>query len=131
MPEVKVGAFLRDPRHPPPRLIGSRPNPLAGDDRCDNLTPSPPATEDFVDAISGRRNTRCHPSNSRQTLLECGHKALKAQKVLCRQWEGLPLQDSIPNSIAIFGKAFLTGEPQQLMKSFSRSQEINAAFAKR
>lgn len=52
------------------------------------------------------------------SLLECGHEALKAQKVLCRQWEELPLQDCIRNSVAIFGQAFLTGEPQGHMRTF-------------
>jgi enoyl-CoA hydratase/carnithine racemase len=51
-------------------------------------------------------------------LLECGHEALKAQKILCRQWEELPLQDCIHNSVAIFGNAFVTGEPQHAMQSF-------------
>ena len=51
-------------------------------------------------------------------LLECGHEALKAQKILCRQWEDLPLQDCVRNSVTIFGQAFLTGEPQEHMRTF-------------
>jgi len=51
-------------------------------------------------------------------LLDCGHEALKAQKLLCRQWEELPLQDCVRNSVTIFGQAFLTGEPQRHMRTF-------------
>lgn len=52
------------------------------------------------------------------SLLECGHEALKAQKLLCRQWEELPLQDCVRNSVKIFGQAFLTSEPQRQMRAF-------------
>jgi enoyl-CoA hydratase/carnithine racemase len=51
-------------------------------------------------------------------LLACGQEALKAQKMLCRQWDELPLQDCIRNSVTIFGQAFLTGEPQAQMRAF-------------
>ena len=51
-------------------------------------------------------------------LLECGPEALRIQKDLLRQWEELPLTESVNLSIGVFGKSFLTGEPQRLMQGF-------------
>lgn len=51
-------------------------------------------------------------------LLECGAEAIAAQKALIRKWEELPLRESIDASIPIFGRSFLTGEPQQHMQAF-------------
>ena len=51
-------------------------------------------------------------------LLECGPEALRAQKALLRQWEELPLTESVNLSVGVFGKSFLTGEPQRLMQGF-------------
>jgi len=53
-----------------------------------------------------------------KVLLECGPEALRAQKALLRQWEELPLKESVDLSIGIFGQSFLTGEPQRLMQGF-------------
>ena len=35
-----------------------------------------------------------------------------------RQWEELPLTESVNLSVSVFGKSFLTGEPQRLMQGF-------------
>jgi enoyl-CoA hydratase/carnithine racemase len=51
-------------------------------------------------------------------LLECGPEALRAQKALLRQWEELPLKESVDLSIGAFGQSFLSGEPQRLMQGF-------------
>jgi enoyl-CoA hydratase len=51
-------------------------------------------------------------------LLECGAEALAAQKVLIRKWDELPLTQAIDDSIPIFGRSFLTGEPQHHMNAF-------------
>ena len=47
-----------------------------------------------------------------------GAEAIAAQKVLIRKWEELPLKDAIDASIGIFGRSFLTGEPQHHMQKF-------------
>jgi len=52
------------------------------------------------------------------TLLECGPEALRAQKALLRQWEELPLTESVNLSIGVFGQSFLTDEPKRLMQGF-------------
>jgi enoyl-CoA hydratase/carnithine racemase len=51
-------------------------------------------------------------------LLDCGPQALRAQKALLRQWEELPLTESVNLSVKTFGEAYLTGEPQRLMQTF-------------
>jgi enoyl-CoA hydratase len=51
-------------------------------------------------------------------LLDCGAEALAAQKVLIRKWDELPLKEAIDASIPIFGRSFLTGEPQYHMQKF-------------
>ena len=43
---------------------------------------------------------------------------MRAQKALLRQWEELPLTESVNLSIGVFGKSFLTDEPQRLMQGF-------------
>ena len=51
-------------------------------------------------------------------LLECSPQALRAQKAMLKQWEELPLKESVNLSIGVFGQSFLTGEPQRLMQGF-------------
>lgn len=47
-----------------------------------------------------------------------GPVAVRQQKRLLREWEDAPLDVSINNSVAEFGSAFDTGEPQQHMATF-------------
>jgi enoyl-CoA hydratase len=72
----------------------------------------------LINAVAGPGALDACVETTVASLLACGHEALKAQKVLCRQWEDLPLQDCIRNSVTIFGQAFLTGEPQDRMRAF-------------
>lgn len=51
-------------------------------------------------------------------LTSFGAKVVRQQKRLLREWEEAPLDESIENSVAEFGLAFDTGEPQQHMASF-------------
>jgi enoyl-CoA hydratase/carnithine racemase len=53
-----------------------------------------------------------------KALLECGPEALRAQKALLHQWEELPLTESVNLSVGVFGKSFLSGEPQRMMQGF-------------
>lgn len=53
-----------------------------------------------------------------EAILQCGPEAMRSQKHLLRQWEDLPLQQSVDISIGVFGEAYLTGEPQRLMRDF-------------
>lgn len=47
-----------------------------------------------------------------------GAGALAQQKVLMRSWQSLPPDPAIDATVAEFGKAFATGEPQRYMDAF-------------
>lgn len=51
-------------------------------------------------------------------LASFGPQVVRQQKRLLREWEEAPLGVSIDNSVAEFGRAFDTGEPQQHMAAF-------------
>ena len=51
-------------------------------------------------------------------LAGLGPQVLRQQKRLLRDWERLPLETSIQQSVAEFARAFTTGEPQQHMQAF-------------
>lgn len=51
-------------------------------------------------------------------LASCGPTVVRQQKRLLREWEDESLDTSITNSIAEFGSAFDTGEPQRYMNEF-------------
>lgn len=51
-------------------------------------------------------------------IAECGPEAMRSQKALLREWEELPLTESVNLSVGVFGKSFLTGEPQRHMQAF-------------
>lgn len=53
-----------------------------------------------------------------EMLLECGPEALRSQKALLKQWEELPLTESVNISVAAFGRSYLTDEPTRLMQAF-------------
>jgi enoyl-CoA hydratase len=117
MPEVKVGIPSVIHAALLPRLIG------AGRARWLVMTGAIVDAETalawgLIDAVAGPGALDTCIESTVAGLLACGHEALKAQKVLCRQWEDLPLQDCIRNSVTIFGQAFLTGEPQGHMRAF-------------
>jgi enoyl-CoA hydratase/carnithine racemase len=117
MPEVRVGIPSVIHAALLPRLIGwgrtrwllltaeniDAPTALAWG-LCDRVAP-PGGLDDAV----------AHTVNA---LLECGPQALRAQKALLRQWEELPLKESVDLSISVFGESFLTDEPTRLMRGF-------------
>jgi enoyl-CoA hydratase len=72
----------------------------------------------LVDAVAPDGGLDAAVEHTVTSLLACGPEALRAQKALLRQWEELPLKDSVDLSIGAFGRAFLTDEPRQLMQGF-------------
>jgi enoyl-CoA hydratase len=72
----------------------------------------------LIDAVAAEGALDAEVERTIQALLECGPEALRAQKALLRQWEELPLKESIDLSIGVFGQSFQTGEPQRLMQGF-------------
>ncbi len=72
----------------------------------------------LVDAVAPEGGLDAAVERTVKALLECGPHALRAQKALLRQWEELPLKESVDLSIGVFGKSFLTDEPTRLMRAF-------------
>jgi enoyl-CoA hydratase len=72
----------------------------------------------LVDVVTTAENLDAEVEKLLGEVLECGAEAIAAQKVLIRKWEELPLQEAIDASIPIFGRSFLTGEPQHHMEKF-------------
>ena len=52
------------------------------------------------------------------TMPEMDGVALAQQKLLMRSWQSLPPDAAIDATVAEFGKAFATGEPQRYMAAF-------------
>ena len=72
----------------------------------------------LIDVVAAEGGLDAAVEKTVAMLLECGPEALRAQKALLRQWEELPLKESVNLSIPVFGQSFLTGEPQRLMQGF-------------
>jgi len=51
-------------------------------------------------------------------ILACAPEAIRAQKVLFRQWEELPFSEAVAASIEVFGQAFASDEPGRRMRAF-------------
>jgi enoyl-CoA hydratase/carnithine racemase len=72
----------------------------------------------LVDAVAPAGGLDAAVESTVAALLECGPEALLAQKALLKQWEELPLAESVNLSIGVFGQSFLTDEPRRLMQGF-------------
>lgn len=117
MPEVKVGIPSVIHAALMPRLIG------AGRARWMILTGE---SIDAAKALDWGLIDRLTPDDTldagvEETLapiLACGPQVIRAQKVLLRQWDELPLGAVVAASVKTFGAAFTTGEPQSAMQAF-------------
>ena len=117
MPEVKVGIPSVIQAALLPRLIGW------GRARWLIMTAAtidaPTALNwGLVDAVAAEGGLDAEVEKLVEALLECGPEALRSQKAMLRQWEELPLKESMDLSVGVFGEAYLTGEPQKLMAGF-------------
>jgi len=56
-----------------------------------------------------------------------GPAALRQQKKLLRRWETMSVDEAIEDSVAEFGAAFNTGEPQKFMNAFLESKRREKA----
>lgn len=72
----------------------------------------------LVDAVAAPGTLDAEVEALVTTLLACGPQALRAQKSLIRSWDDKPLKQAIDDSVAVFGQAYLSGEPQRLMGEF-------------
>lgn len=117
MPEVKVGIPSVIHAALLPRLIGW------GRARWLILTAAtidaPTALSwGLVDQVVAEGDLDAAIATTANAIAECGPEAMRSQKSLLKQWEELPLTESVNLSVGVFGQAFLTGEPQRHMRAF-------------
>ncbi len=117
MPEVRVGIPSVIHAALLPRLIGSgRARWLVM--TAETIDAATALAWGLVDVVAGEGGLDAAVESTVASLLECAPEALRAQKALLRQWEELPLTEAVNSSIGVFGRSFLTGEPQRLMQGF-------------
>jgi enoyl-CoA hydratase len=117
MPEVRVGIPSVIHAALLPRLIGwGRARWLIM--TAENIDATTALAWGLVDVVAGEGGLDAAVDKTIAALLECGPEALRAQKSLLRQWEELPLTESVNLSIGVFGRSFLIDEPKRLMQAF-------------
>ena len=117
MPEVRVGIPSVIHAALLPRLVGwGRARWLVM--TAENIDAPTALAWGLIDVVAAEGGLDAAIEKTVKMLLECGPEALRAQKALLRQWEELPLKESVDLSIPVFGQSFLTGEPQRLMQGF-------------
>jgi enoyl-CoA hydratase len=117
MPEVRVGIPSVIHAALLPRLIGwGRARWLVM--TAENIDAPTALSWGLVDVVAPQGGLDAAVEHTINALLECGPEALRSQKALLRQWEELPLTESVNLSIGVFGKSFLTDEPKRLMRGF-------------
>src|SRR3954467_873860 len=117
MPEVKVGIPSVIHAALLPRLIGfGRARWLVM--TAENIDAPTALAWGLVDQVAAAGGLDAEVEHTVKALLECGPEALRSQKALLRQWEELPLTESVNLSIGVFGQSFLTDEPRRLMQGF-------------
>jgi enoyl-CoA hydratase/carnithine racemase len=117
MPEVRVGIPSVIHAALLPRLIGwGRARWLLM--TAENVDATTALAWGLIDVMAPQGGLDAAVERTIAMLLECGPAALRAQKDLLRQWEELPLKESVDLSIGAFGRSFVGGEPQRLMQDF-------------
>lgn len=117
MPEVKVGIPSVIHAALMPRLIGNaRATWLLLTGEIANATESLAAG--LVNRVVPLAELDTEVARVSALLASFGPQVVRQQKRLLREWEEAPLDVSIDNSIAEFGRAFDTGEPQEHMAGF-------------
>ena len=117
MPEVRVGIPSVIHAALLPRLIGwGRARWLVM--TAENIDAATALAWGLVDVVAPEGGLDAAVEHTVNALLQCGPQALRAQKALLRQWQELPLTESVNLSIGVFGKSFLTDEPKRLMEGF-------------
>jgi enoyl-CoA hydratase/carnithine racemase len=117
MPEVRVGIPSVIHAALLPRLIGwGRARWLLM--TAENIDAATALAWGLVDVVAPEGGLDAAVEQTVASLLACGPEALRTQKALLRQWEELPLTESVNLSIGLFGKSYLTDEPKRLMQGF-------------
>src|SRR6202789_3513883 len=117
MPEVRVGIPSVIHAALLPRLIGSgRARWLVM--TAENIDAATALAWGLVDVVAPEGGLDAAGEKTVDALLEGAPEALRAQKALLKQWEELPLKESVNLSIGVFGKSFLPDEPHRMMQGF-------------
>ena len=117
MPEVRVGIPSVIHAALLPRLIGwGRARWLLM--TAENIDAPTALAWGLIDVMADQGGLDAAVDKVVEALLKCGPQALRAQKDLLRQWEELPLTESVDLSIGVFGRSFMTEEPKRLMQEF-------------
>ncbi len=117
MPEVRVGIPSVIHAALLPRLIGwGRARWLLM--TAENIDAPTALAWGLIDVVADQGGLDAAVDKVVEALLKCGPQALRAQKDLLRQWEELPLTESVDLSIGVFGRSFMTEEPKRLMQEF-------------
>ncbi len=117
MPEVLVGIPSVIEAAVLPRLIGTgRARDLVMTGRIINAAEA--SEWGLVERIDPNRQLDTVVNERVAMILNAGPGAIRSQKVLCRQWEELPLSQAIQAGIDAFHDAYLTDEPQEYMQRF-------------
>lgn len=117
MPEVKVGIPSVIHAALLPRLVGPAAASwllLTGD----TIDAATALSQGLVHQLHASAALDAAVHSTAQQLAGLGPQMLRQQKRLLRDWARLPLEDAIAASVAEFGQAFTTGEPQQHMRRF-------------
>src|SRR4051812_42035225 len=117
MPEVRVGIPSVIHAALLPRLIGwGRARWLV----MTAATIDAPAAVSWglIDVVAAEGQLDAEVEKVVEMLLECGPEALRSQKALLKEWEELPLKESVDLSIGVFGRCFLSDEPYRMMQAF-------------
>jgi len=117
MPEVRVGIPSVIHAALLPRLIGwGRARWLVM--TAENIDAATALAWGLIDVVASEAGLDAAVEQTVASLLACGPEALRTQKALLRQWEELPLTESVNLSIGVFGQSYLTDEPKRLMQGF-------------
>jgi len=117
MPEVRVGIPSVIHAALLPRLIGwGRTRWLLM--TAENIDAPTALNWGLIDTVAPPGGLDAAVEHTVSALLQCGPEALRAQKALLREWEELPLKESVDLSIRVFGRSFLTDEPKRMMQGF-------------
>ena len=117
MPEVRVGIPSVIHAALLPRLIGwGRARWLIM--TAETIDAATALAWGLIDVVASEGGLDAAVEKLVEALLKAGPEALRAQKALLRQWEELPLTESVNLSVGTFGRSFLTDEPARLMQAF-------------
>jgi len=117
MPEVQVGIPSVIEGALLPRLIGSgRSRDLVLTGRTIDAREA--HSWGLVESVESAERLDATLEERLTMILDAGPRAVRSQKVLCRQWEQLPLDEAIQAGIDAFSDSFRSDEPHEYMQRF-------------